>query len=170
MALSFIAPKASMDQAIAIDKYIADNNLQPWEPKSYEKANHAVHATIPAKTWVGPPTARASSPSPTEIVVWFDEALPAAGAALLEVVITPRAYDGAIEILRKSRQDNTSVQAGVSIRPRVVARHLCNQGLSAMRRSIDATSVSYTGSRIIVVERDPHEPAGNYRPTPRRTR
>jgi hypothetical protein len=32
----------SAEKAAAIDKYVADNHLPPWEPKSFDKAFHAV--------------------------------------------------------------------------------------------------------------------------------
>ena len=37
------------------------------------------------------------------------------GAPLFDVVVTARAYDGALDILRKARQGNTSVQTGTSV-------------------------------------------------------
>jgi hypothetical protein len=62
------------------------------------------------------PAASAPSKSPSQdVFVWFDEPAPAPGVPLFEVVVTARAYDGALYILRKARQENTSVQAGTSV-------------------------------------------------------
>ena len=143
----------SSEQAVAIDKYIADNHLPDWQPKSYEKAAKAI--TVPtgkesqqatenpqqsvqspqqaAQTQVLqmvlgwpvalPQLARSSQPaaqtpqqsmSSQDVFVWFDEPLPTAGAPLFEVLVTRRAYDGALAILRQAPQGNTSVQAGTS--------------------------------------------------------
>jgi hypothetical protein len=101
----------STRQATAIDKYIADNKLPPWEPKSYEKANKAVAVLSTAQQ--GKVTGQ--PPAPQDVFVWFDEPAPASGAAVLEVVVTPRAYDGALDILRQARKGNTSVQSGISV-------------------------------------------------------
>lgn len=55
------------------------------------------------------------SPAPKDLFVWFDESAPGPGAPLFEVLVTARAYDGALAILRQARQRNTSVQAGTSV-------------------------------------------------------
>ncbi len=60
-----------------------------------------------------PPTT--ASAMPQDLFWWFDETAPVPGAPLFEVVVTARAYDGALDILRKARQGNTSVQAGTSV-------------------------------------------------------
>ena len=52
---------------------------------------------------------------PERVFIWFDELAPAPGAPLFEVVVTARAYDGALAILRQARQGNTSVRAGLSV-------------------------------------------------------
>jgi hypothetical protein len=52
---------------------------------------------------------------PKDLFVWFDEPAPQSGAPLFEVVVTARAYDGALAILRHARHGNTSVQAGTSV-------------------------------------------------------
>jgi hypothetical protein len=56
-----------------------------------------------------------ASAAPQDVFVWFDESAPAPGAPLFEVVVTARAYDGALAILRQARQGNTSVQSGTSV-------------------------------------------------------
>ena len=118
----------SAEQAVAIDKYIADNHLPDWQPKSYEKAAaNAVPVAIgkaPQQVAESPqPPARGpqqvaqippQSSSSQDVFVWFDEPLPVAGAPLFEVLVTGQAYDGAMAILRRARQGNTSVQAGTS--------------------------------------------------------
>ena len=55
-----------------------------------------------------------SSP-PSDVFWWFDEAAPPATATLFEVIVTARAYDGALAIARQARQSSTSVQTGTSI-------------------------------------------------------
>ena len=117
----------SAEQAVAIDKYIADNHLPDWQPNSYEKAAKAVPVVIvrasqqatenPQRPAQGPQPAAQSpqqSSSSQDVFVWFDEPLPVAGAPLFEVLVTRQAYDGAMAILRQARRGNTSVQAGTS--------------------------------------------------------
>lgn len=55
------------------------------------------------------------SATPQDLFLWFDETAPVPGAPLFEVVATARAYDSALEILRKARRGNTSLQAGTSV-------------------------------------------------------
>jgi len=45
------------------------------------------------------------------IIVWFDEAEPQPGTQVLEVVVTARAYEGVLSILREVRGSNTFRQA-----------------------------------------------------------
>jgi hypothetical protein len=142
----------SAEQAVAVDKYIADNHLPDWQPKSYEKAAKAVPVATgkasqqatenpqqPAQSpqqaaqthvlqvvlgWPasqqpaqGPQQAAQTpqqSSSSRDLFVWFDEPFPVTGAPLFEVLVTGRAYDGALAILRQARHGNTSVQAGTS--------------------------------------------------------
>jgi hypothetical protein len=105
------------EHAAAIDKYISENHLAAWEPRSYEKALKAV--ALPA---VSAPTVSLSQPAPAvpltqgnDLFVWFDEGVPLPGAPLFDVVVTSHAYDGALAILRQARQGKTSVQAGTSV-------------------------------------------------------
>jgi hypothetical protein len=56
-----------------------------------------------------------SSVAQGDLFVWFDEPAPAPGAPLFDVVITSRAYDGTLTMLRQARQGNTSVQVGTSV-------------------------------------------------------
>ena len=56
-----------------------------------------------------------TSAAPQDLFVWFDESAPGPGVPLFEAVVTVRAYDGALAILRQARQGNTSVQAGTSV-------------------------------------------------------
>ena len=104
----------SAEQAVAIDKYIADNHLPDWQPNSYEKAAKAVPVVIvrasqqatenPQRPAQGPQPAAQSpqqSSSSQDVFVWFDEPFPVTGAPLFEVLVTGRAYDGALAILRQ---------------------------------------------------------------------
>ena len=59
--------------------------------------------------------ASSASATPQDVFVWFDEPAPGPGAPLFEAVVTARAYDGALDLLRKARQGNTSVQTGTSV-------------------------------------------------------
>lgn len=102
----------SHEHAAALDNYIAEQQLPAWEPKSYEKALKAVptpasELTAPQHNQPAPSTS-----APKDVFVWFDEPVPPRGAPLFEIVLTARAYEGALAILRQARQGNTSVQAG----------------------------------------------------------
>jgi hypothetical protein len=111
----------STEHATAIEKYLTDNRLPFWEPKSYDKAAQAT-ANGP---WEAKPASAASpgsarlssigSTKPQDLFVWFDEPSPASGSPLFEALATARAYEGALTILRQARQGNTSVQAGTSV-------------------------------------------------------
>jgi hypothetical protein len=93
----------------------AENNLPPWEPKSYEKAAKATANSDPAS--LREPAAPVTMPQALaeDVFWWFDETAPKPGAPLFEVVLTGRAYDGALGMLRQARQGNTGVQSGASI-------------------------------------------------------
>ena len=86
------------------------------------KANGPRNIDQPAPSSVAMPSGprstdqpAASSAMPRDLFVWFDEPALAPGAPLFEVVVTARAYDGALAILRHARQGNTAVQAGTSV-------------------------------------------------------
>jgi hypothetical protein len=49
------------------------------------------------------------------LFVWFDEEQPQAGSQVLEVVVTARAYEGVLSILREVRGSNTAVKSGFSV-------------------------------------------------------
>jgi hypothetical protein len=55
-----------------------------------------------------------AAPTP-DLFVWFDESAPAPGVPLFEVIVTARAFDGAIAILRQTRRGNTSVRTGMNV-------------------------------------------------------
>jgi hypothetical protein len=61
------------------------------------------------------PSSPATAVSTPDLFVWFDESAPAPGTPLFDVILTVRAYDGAIAILRQARQGNTSVQTGTNV-------------------------------------------------------
>lgn len=104
---------ASPDQAVAVDKYIAENHLPPWQPTSYERAIKA--ASVPVGTNPQQPTQSVYQNPTQDVFVWFDEPFPVAGTLLTEVLVTSHAYDGAVALLRRARQGNTSVKAGMSV-------------------------------------------------------
>jgi hypothetical protein len=85
--------------------YVAEHHLSVFERKSYDEAYRYLKANGPRK--FEPP-----APATT---VWFDESAPGPGTPLFEVVVTARAYDGALAILRQARQGHTSVQSGTSV-------------------------------------------------------
>jgi hypothetical protein len=93
--------------------YVAEHHLSFFEKKSYDEAYRHLKTNGPRKFEQPAP----SPPSPTaqDVFVWFDESAPGPGAPLFETVVTARAYDGALAILRQARQGNTSVQAGTSV-------------------------------------------------------
>lgn len=49
------------------------------------------------------------------IFVWFDEEQPKPGTQVIEVVVTARAYEGVLSILREVRGANTAVRYGSSV-------------------------------------------------------
>jgi hypothetical protein len=92
--------------------YIGEHHLSFFESKSYDGAYRYLKANGPRN--IDQPATSSSTPS-RDLFVWFDEPAPAPGAPLFEVVVSTRAYDGALAILRHARQGNTSVQAGTSV-------------------------------------------------------
>ena len=93
--------------------YVAEHRLSFFEKKSYDESYRYLK-TNGARKFEPPAPAPISSPS-QDVFVWFDESAPAAGAPLFEAVVTARAYDEALAILRQARQGNTSVQAGTNV-------------------------------------------------------
>jgi hypothetical protein len=69
----------------------------------------------PAATLVSAPAPAAKALSSSDLFVWFDESLPAQGTPLLDVILTVRAYDGAIAILRKARQGSATIRTGANV-------------------------------------------------------
>lgn len=94
--------------------YIAEHHLSFFEAKSYDEAFRNLKANGPQK-FDQPVQSTPSNSAPQDVFMWFDEPAPAPGAPLFDVVVTARAYDGALDILRKARQGSTSVQAGKSV-------------------------------------------------------
>lgn len=66
-----------------------------------------------------PQTATVSSASnatvQSVIFVWFDEEQPRPGTQVIEVVVTARAYEGVLSILREVRGTDTTVRSGFSV-------------------------------------------------------
>jgi hypothetical protein len=93
--------------------YVAEHHLSFFEKKSYDEAYRYLKANGPRK--FDQPAPAPSSPTAQDVFVWFDESAPGPGAPLFDVVVTARAYDGALAILRQARQGNTSVQGGRSV-------------------------------------------------------
>jgi hypothetical protein len=91
--------------------YIGEHHLSFFDSKSYDEAYRYLQANGPRKISESAP----SGSTPEDLFVWFDEPAPAPGSPLFEVVVTARAYDGTLAILRQARQGNTSVQAGTSV-------------------------------------------------------
>jgi hypothetical protein len=61
------------------------------------------------------PTLPATAAPATDLFVWFDESAPSPGVPLFDVIVTSRAYEGAIAILRQTWLVNTSVRTGVNV-------------------------------------------------------
>jgi hypothetical protein len=93
--------------------YVAEHRLSFFEKKSYDESYRYLKTNGPRK--FEQPSPAPTSPTPQDVFVWFDEAAPAPNAPLFDAVLTARAYDGALAILRQARQGNTSVQAGTSV-------------------------------------------------------
>lgn len=60
-------------------------------------------------------TANPASVIKTNDVMWWFDEVPATNARLIKVVITARAYDGVLDLLRQARGSNTKVASGESI-------------------------------------------------------
>ncbi len=93
--------------------YVAEHHLSFFEKKSYDEAYGYLKANGPRK--FEPPAPAPTISTSQDVFVWFDESAPGPGAPLFEAVVTSRAYDGALALLRQARQGNTSVQAGTSV-------------------------------------------------------
>jgi len=99
-------------------EFHGDNAKLIWvvslDGKKTQSETYKVLAILDKRNNEAKPTSNASA-APSDVFWWFDEAAPPANAALFEVVVTARAYDGALAIARQARQGSTSVQAGTSI-------------------------------------------------------
>jgi hypothetical protein len=93
--------------------YVTEHHLGFFEKKSYDEAYRYLKANGPRK--FEPPAPATTIATSQDVFVWFDESAPAPGAPLFEAVVTARAYDEALAILRQARQGNTSVQAGPNV-------------------------------------------------------
>jgi len=51
----------------------------------------------------------------TDLIWWFDEYPPQPGERVLQVVVTARAYEGVLNVLRQVRGPNTQVSAGLNV-------------------------------------------------------
>jgi hypothetical protein len=111
--------------------YVAEHHLSFFEKKSYDEAYRYLKANGPRK--FEQPAPAPAIPTPQDIFVWFDESAPGSGAPLFEVLVTARAYDGALAILRQARQGNTSVQAGTSVLD--TGYHPATVGLDSWQKS-----------------------------------
>jgi hypothetical protein len=69
----------------------------------------------PAAKVANTPAAKAKSISTPDLFVWFDESAPTPETPLLDVILTVRAYDGAIAILRKARQGSATARTGANV-------------------------------------------------------
>jgi hypothetical protein len=111
--------------------YVAEHHLSFFEKKSYDEAYRYLKANGPGK--FEQPAPAPSNPVPQDVFMWFDESAPRPGAPLFEVVVSARAYDGALAILRQARQGNTSVQAGTSVLD--TGYHPATVGLDSWQKS-----------------------------------
>jgi hypothetical protein len=92
--------------------YISEHHLSFFESKSYDAGYRFLVVNGPQATESAASPAKAV---PGEIFTWFDESAPSPGAPLFDAVVTSRAYDGALAMLREARKGNTAVQAGTSV-------------------------------------------------------
>lgn len=67
----------------------------------------------PQTATVAPSTSEAAVQS--VLFVWFDEDQPQPGAQVIEAVVTARAYEGVLSILREARGADTAVKSGFSV-------------------------------------------------------
>jgi hypothetical protein len=99
-------------------EFHGDNAKLVWvvslDGKKTQSETYKVLAILDKRNDVANRSSNASA-APSDVFWWFDEAAPPPNAALFEVIVTSRAYDGALAIVRQARQGNTSVQGGTSI-------------------------------------------------------
>ena len=79
--------------------------------KADDEAQRDVKTDAPRKSGQAPPAAT----GPQDVFWWFDESPPRPGEPLFDALVTARAYDGALAILRQARQGKTSGEAGTSV-------------------------------------------------------
>jgi len=103
--------QATPANGTAMVGYLIERRLSPLESRSYDQAFRYLKANGPRNTG----QASSSSSPAKDLFVWFDEPAPQVGAPLFEVVVTARAYDGALATLRQVRKQDTAVQAGTSV-------------------------------------------------------
>jgi tetratricopeptide (TPR) repeat protein len=77
-------------------------------PAKYSGAQAASAASVPSPN-------NSQSSSFADVMTWFDEPAPGPTTEVREVVITAKAYDGVLNILRKLRDSDTSVKSGSSV-------------------------------------------------------
>jgi hypothetical protein len=117
--LSLFEPR-SYDEAY---RYLKASGLQPAEQSAPLRSIPQELKSVLDVTPTAPVLASSSekppnssyTTSPQDVFVWFDEPAPAPGVPLFEAIVTSRAYDGALVMLRQARHGNTSVQAGTSV-------------------------------------------------------
>lgn len=71
--------------------------------------------TAPAESASSPNTSQSAAPADVMTMTWFDESAPGPTTEIRDVIITARAYDGVLNILRKLRDSDTSVKSGFSV-------------------------------------------------------
>ncbi len=91
--------------------YISEHRLSFFEPKSYDAGYKYLLASGPQAPAASAPPA----PARGDVFTWFDEPAPSPNAPLFDVVVTSRAYEGALSMLRQARKGNTAVQSGTSV-------------------------------------------------------
>lgn len=79
--------------------------VQPQNPKA--PLRQAGSGNLNTATIVGNDTQQSVT---SDIMFWFDEDPPVAGQRVLQVVVTARAYEGVLNVLRQARGSNTQVR------------------------------------------------------------
>jgi hypothetical protein len=92
----------------------SDWNLlrQPVPSRATERPLKHAGEQLQSASIAGPESRGAVQSS---LFVWFDEDQPKPGSQVLEVVVTARAYEGVLNILRDVRGANTAVKSGFSV-------------------------------------------------------
>jgi len=114
--VEFHGDKAKLEWVVSLDG-------KKLESETYKVVAVVGTATTQPSTPspVNASTGQTSKPENTQstnladVMTWFDEPAPGPSTEIRDIVITARAYDGVLNILRKLRDSDTAVKSGFSV-------------------------------------------------------